>query len=178
MKRLSFACVTIALLSVACGSSSSSPTSSTPLATRPTLTATLLPANEVPPVSGPEATGTGNVVITWDTTTDSNGNITSAKVNFSVNLFGFPSTVTAIAAHIHQGPPTCACPFVVNTTLTTSDQVKSDTLGAISFVKTGIAVADPALAQQIINNPSGFYFNIHSTANPGGFARGQLTRVQ
>ena len=27
-------------------------------------------------------------------------------------------------------------------------------------------------------NPSSFYLNIHTAANPGGVARGQLTRVQ
>ena len=31
-------------------------------------------------------------------------------------------------------------------------------------------------AQNIINNPGGFYYNVHSTLNPGGFARGQLVR--
>jgi hypothetical protein len=38
--------------------------------------------------------------------------------------------------------------------------------------------ADPAFVQQIINNPSAFYFNVHSPSNPGGFSRGQLVRVQ
>lgn len=28
------------------------------------------------------------------------------------------------------------------------------------------------------SDPSGFYLNIHTAANPGGVARGQLTRVQ
>jgi hypothetical protein len=42
---------------------------------------------------------------------------------------------------------------------------------------TGVDVP-AALAQMIIDNPSGFYFNIHSPLNPGGFARGQLQQVQ
>jgi hypothetical protein len=37
---------------------------------------------------------------------------------------------------------------------------------------------DAALEQTILNNPAGFYFNVHSTLNPGGVARGQLVRVQ
>jgi hypothetical protein len=35
---------------------------------------------------------------------------------------------------------------------------------------------DAALAQTIINNPAGYYFNIHTAANPGGVARGQLVK--
>ena len=31
--------------------------------------------------------------------------------------------------------------------------------------------------QAIINNPAGFYFNAHSTLNPGGVVRGQLVKV-
>ena len=48
--------------------------------------------------------------------------------------------------------------------------------GLASFTKDGIAV-DPAVAQRIIANPSGFYFNVHSTLNPQGVARGVLTKV-
>ena len=31
-------------------------------------------------------------------------------------------------------------------------------------------------AQQIIDNPNGYYFNVHTTLNPGGAARGQLVK--
>jgi len=177
MKRLTLSCMTLALFAVACGSDSTAPTSSTPPATKPTLIATLLPSNEVPPVSNGENVGSGSVAVVWDTTTDAAGNITSAKVNFSVSLFNFPTTVALTAAHIHQGPPTCACPVVVSTQLTASDQVNTGTNGATQFAKNGIAV-DGALAQAIISNPSAYYFNVHSTANPGGVARGVLSRTQ
>ena len=46
-----------------------------------------------------------------------------------------------------------------------------------SFTKANLNV-DPATMQAIINNPAGYYFNIHTALNPGGVARGQLTRVQ
>jgi filamentous hemagglutinin family protein len=32
------------------------------------------------------------------------------------------------------------------------------------------------LAQQIIANPNGFYFNVHSGLNPGGAVRAQLVK--
>jgi hypothetical protein len=36
----------------------------------------------------------------------------------------------------------------------------------------------PEIAQAILNNPAGFYFNVHSAVNGGGVARGQLVRQQ
>ena len=33
-------------------------------------------------------------------------------------------------------------------------------------------------ANSIMANPAGFYLNIHTAANPGGVARGQLTAAQ
>jgi len=50
--------------------------------------------------------------------------------------------------------------------------------GSGSFIKTNITPASLAVFDSIINNPAGFYFNVHSTLNPAGFARGQLVRVQ
>ena len=39
-------------------------------------------------------------------------------------------------------------------------------------------MGDQEAIKQIVNNPAGFYFNVHSPLNPAGFARGQLQRVQ
>ena len=47
--------------------------------------------------------------------------------------------------------------------------------GAGSFTRTGIAVSVDQ-ANAILANPGGFYFNIHTSRNPDGVARGQLTR--
>jgi hypothetical protein len=49
--------------------------------------------------------------------------------------------------------------------------------GSGSFTKRGVTLtADEA--NSILANPANFYLNIHTAANPGGAARGQLTRVQ
>jgi CHRD domain len=48
--------------------------------------------------------------------------------------------------------------------------------GAGSFTAT--QNVDAALAQTIIGNPAGYYFNIHTSLNPAGVMRGQLVRVQ
>jgi hypothetical protein len=64
---------------------------------------------------------------------------------------------------------------VVNTTLLPGEVTLQDGTG--SFTKSNVAVT-PDLANQLMSNPGGFYFNVHSTLNPGGVARGQLVRVQ
>jgi len=171
MTRLSLIAVALALVAVGC-SSSTSPSSTTP--TNPTFTAALSPANEVPPVANSESVVTGNVSITLVTTKDSAGNITAATATFVVNLSNFPAGSAINIAHIHEGAATCACPVVVNTSLTAGEV--SITNGTASFTKSGINVL-PEVAQRILSNPGGFYFNVHSTLNPGGVARGTLNRV-
>lgn len=170
MKRLSVMAIALAFAAAGCGSSSTSPTTTAP--TKPTLTATLLPANEVPPVANAESSGSGTVTITFDTTT-SGGNITAASVTFVANVTGFPAGTTVTLGHIHKGDKTCACPVAINA------NVSSTTLanGSGSLVFTN-ASPDVAVVQDILNNPGNYYFNLHSTLNPGGFARGQLSRVQ
>jgi len=171
MKRLFPLAVLFALAAAGC-SSSSTPTNPSP--TNPTFTATLSPANEVPPVTNAESTVTGNASITLITTKDAAGNITAATATFVVNLNGFPAGSAVNIAHIHEGATTCACPVVVNTSLAAGEVAISN--GTASFTKAGITV-DPAVAQRILSNPAGFYFNVHTTLNAGGVARGQLNRV-
>ena len=175
MKRLSVFAAAFALLStVGCGSTSSSTTSPTG-STTPLFTAVLSPANEVPPVTNAEAGVTGSVTITLNTTKDGAGNITAASATFAVTLGGFPAGSAVNIAHIHEGSTTCACPVVVNTTLAAGDVTVANGLAA--FTKTNITVT-PEVAQRILNNPAGFYFNVHSALNGGGVARGVLVRSQ
>jgi hypothetical protein len=171
MKRLSPIAVALALLAAGC-SSNSTPTNPSP--TNPTFTATLSPANEVPPITNAESTVSGNASITLVTAKDAAGNITSATATFVVNLQGFPAGSAVNIAHIHEGATTCACPVVVNTSLAAGEVTISN--GIASFTKAGIPV-DAAVAQRILTNPAGFYFNVHTTLNAGGVARGQLSRV-
>jgi hypothetical protein len=49
------------------------------------------------------------------------------------------------------------------------------TNGAGTFTRAGLSL--PATtAQAIIDNPAGFYFNVHTAANPGGVMRAQLVK--
>ena len=45
------------------------------------------------------------------------------------------------------------------------------------FTKNGITMTVDQ-ANSILANPAAFYFNIHTSANSGGVARGQLVRTQ
>jgi hypothetical protein len=170
MKRLSLSLVVLALIA---GCSDDSP--NTPTTAKPTFTAELRPSNEVPAITNAESTGVGNVTVTFDTTTNASGAITSANLTFVVNASGFPAGTPINAAHIHPGAAGVNGGVLVSTGLVVGETVLTN--GSGSFTKT-VNNLDAAVAQNIINNPAGFYFNIHSTLNPGGVARGQLVRVQ
>ena len=146
-----------------------------------TFTAQLSPANEVPAVTNAESTGSGTATIVLDVERDAAGTITSATVNFQVNLAGFPvNTPAALTmAHIHTGAAGVNGAILVDTGLAASEVTL--TTGAGAFTKNGIGNSGPngitvAEAQDIINSPAGFYFNVHSVLNPGGMARGQLVK--
>jgi hypothetical protein len=173
MKRLSILAAGLSILAIGCGSKS--PTTSTANPTTVKFTAALLPSNEVPAVTNAEAVGSGSANITFNLTRDAAGNITSATADFAVLLAGFPPNTPANIAHIHPGAAGVAGPVLVNTGLVAGQVVLTN--GSGSFTRTGITNnMDPAHAQDMINNPSQYYFNVHSTMNPGGFARGQLVK--
>ena len=138
-----------------------------------TFMAQLSPANEVPPVTGPEASGSGTVTIYLKINRDSGGAIASATADFQASLTGFPPGTPLTMAHIHRGAVGVIGPIEVDTGLNAGEVVLN--AGAGSFVKTGISVT-PAVAQQMLSGPAGFYFNVHSVLNGSGMARGQLVR--
>lgn len=74
-------------------------------------------------------------------------------------------------AHIHEAPDGEAGPVVV--TLFTSDAPLPET---IKGVRGCAGEVDPALAQDLIANPSDYYVNIHNPEFPAGAIRGQLHR--
>ena len=169
MKRLSVFAIALSFVVAACGG-----TAVAPSAVRPTFTAVMSPANEVPAITNAESVGSGNVTVTFDTTT-SGANITAATATFVVQLSGFPANTPINLAHIHPGAAGVNGSPVVNLNLTAGEVVLAN--GSNNFTKGPITVL-PEVAQQILNNPAGYYFNVHSTINPGGVARGQLQRVQ
>ena len=138
-----------------------------------TFLAQLSPANEIPPVTGAEARGSGTARIEFRLERDSANAITDAEADFQVTLAGFPPNTALTMAHIHIGEADDVGDVVVNTDLA-AGQVTLTT-GTATFVKEDINVP-PALATQILNAPDDYYFNVHTTLNPSGVARGQLIK--
>src|SRR5262245_48674861 len=138
-----------------------------------TFLAQLSPDSEIPPVTGSEAKGSGTARIVFRLDRDSANVITDADADFQVTLAGFPPNTALTMAHIHDGNVKEVGDIVVNTNLA-AGQVTLTT-GANTFNREDINVP-PSLAQQIINTPAEFYFNVHSSQNPSGLARGQLVK--
>jgi hypothetical protein len=113
--------------------------------------------------------------MTMHNTKDAAGNITAANADFTVTLTGFPAGTTLTGAHIHPGAAGAAGGVIWSLGVATGDFVLAN--GAVTFTKSAVTPADIATAQAVLNNPAGFYFNVHTTLTPGGAVRGQLVRA-
>jgi hypothetical protein len=172
MKRSGVLLLGLCLLGAA-GCSDDSPTNASNLPV--VMTANLSPANEVPPIANAENTGSGAVQITFNVTRDANGAITGGTADFHFQLSGFPSSTTITAAHIHPGAAGVNGGVLLGTPIVAANPV-TQTNGVMSYTANNVSVPAATL-QSIVNNPAGFYFNVHSPTNPGGVARGQLSRA-
>ena len=171
MKRFGALLVGLSLLGAAACSDDTAP-SNLPIV----MTANLSPANEVPAIANAENTGHGAAQITFNVTRDSTGAISGGTADFHFQLADFPSSTTIVAAHIHPGPAGVNGGVLVNTGLVAASPVTQNN-GVMTFTATNVSVPAGTL-QNIVNNPAAFYFNVHSPTNPGGVARGQLSRTQ
>jgi hypothetical protein len=170
MKRLPMLVAALALFAAGCDDTPTEPSAND---NQVIFVANLAASSEVPPVTNAESGVSGNATITFNLTRDGSGNVTAATATFSVSLIGLTSTSAVNIAHIHEAPAGSNGSIVVNTTLASGQAPVSG--GAVQFQRENLPV-DAALAQRIIANPAGFYFNAHSSLNPGGVARGQLVR--
>jgi hypothetical protein len=134
-----------------------------------TFTAALSGSNETPPVAATGAGGLATITL----------NLTAQTLDWVVDVFNFPSGVTA--GHIHAGGAGVAGPVVVNFTVPTT--ASNDFRFTGSAGPTNV-VARPAqgvntwedLVQAILTGHA--YVNVHSQVNPGGEIRGQLVLKQ
>jgi hypothetical protein len=171
--RLHLSVFALGLTLAAFGCGKDTPAAPTPPAD-PKFTATLSPANETTAVVGGDVSGSGTVTITMHPTKDAAGNVTAATADFTVTLAGFPAGTTITGSHIHPGAAGVAGGVIWPLPITAGEIVFS---GSTTYTKTAVAVPDVANAQAILNNPAGFYFNVHTSVNTGGAARGQLVRT-
>ncbi len=176
MKR--YAIIAVAgILAAACGSSSpSSPTTTTP-PNSIVFTAALAAVNEVPPITNADLNARGSGTFTLNLTRDGSGTITDATGTFVYSLAAFPAGTIIRATHIHEAGPAVNGSVVIDTGLTAASPITlaDGTLTNQTFPNRTVGAT---LANQIIANPNGFYFNVHSGLNPGGAVRAQLVRQQ
>jgi hypothetical protein len=120
----------------------------------PTLGAVLTGDQEVPGPGDPD--GSGNATFTF--------NADRTQITVDARFSGIGTAITG--AHIHQAPPG------------TSAGVTVGFIGASTITDGRLTIAaaiEPSIANQIIANPYGFYFNIHTQQFPSGAIRGQLS---
>jgi len=127
----------------------------------------LEPKQEVPRIAGLRAVARGNV--TLDVTRDSAGAITSGEVVFYAN-YDFPGSVTIIGLHVHQGAKGVNGAIVVSSGIASFTDADGD--GNVTTVVTGVA---PATLQAILDSPRDYYVNLHTSVNPAGALRDQLS---
>jgi hypothetical protein len=172
MKRLS---VLIAALVLAVGCGDDSPTAPATDDNHVQFKATLLSTNEVPPIPNPsEAAANGEATIDFNLTKDAAGAITATRVDFRVEMKGFPAGSAITAAHIHTGAAGVSGGVLLAADV--SPGQVTITNGEATFSRLNITSLSAANAQAIINNPAGYYFNVHTSNNPQGVIRGQLVK--
>jgi hypothetical protein len=159
MKRLALAAVTILVFAVA-GCGSKSPTAATDITI---FTVQLSALNEVPAITNAEATARGTAVITINKATNT--------IDFNVSLNSFPAGSTVNVAHIHAAAAGATAGVFIGTGLTAGNVTLTNGAGTFSFQQVAATAAQVA---QILANPAGHYFNVHTTLNGGGAIRGQL----
>jgi CHRD domain len=174
MKRVLALAVLATIFGAAACDSNSTPTSTTSGSTEVTnFVAEISAANEVPAITGADGSASGTVNIKIFVAKDDSGTPKSASVDFVGSFSGFPAGSALTAAHIHGGAAGVNGGILVSTTIASGEVSFPNGTGTMS--RTALSL-DANLASQIIANPSGYYFNVHTAAHPGGAARGQLVK--
>ncbi len=132
----------------------------------------LSPTNEVPPITTLDATG--GMLVTIDVTRNSVGVITAARMNF-IGTAAFPGAVTITGLHIHEGDSRTNGPVRFDTGLTGAAPLMLATGSGI--INRDVATVNLDALGRLIANPAGWYVNLHTSVNPGGAIRAQLTRL-
>ncbi len=140
--------------------------------------AIMTPDNETPAVTDYNARGMATILL--HVVRDANGRAISGTADFMIND-SFPEDVAVTGLHIHKGPAGVAGPVVLNTGVSGTNPVAqaatSDSIRLPAQAPASSTTGVDAL-NGILDDPSQFYVNMHTTKYPGGVIRGQLQRAQ
>jgi hypothetical protein len=161
MKRFAILASLAAIGVAGCGSKSN-PTAPSTLKV---FTVQLAPANEVPPVTNAENSGRGTAVITIHTDTNT--------VDFNISMTGFPNGTNVILAHIHPGAAGVNGPALIGVTGLAASSPLNLANGSGTYSVSGVSSTATNISN-VLAAPQNFYFNVHTSNNPGGVMRGQL----
>ena len=129
------------------------------------------PTSENPPVV---TTAVGYGEAAFHTRRGTNGTLTSATIDFHVTYYlGQAETLTGM--HIHRGAAGANGPIVLDPRF---ERTPVPAGNGVIFKQ--MTVTDPAqleIVQQVLDNPAGFYMNVHAATAPGGIMRAQLRRT-
>ena len=146
------------------------------LATRLVLRPVMGTGFEVPPINL-DALGAARVEIQVERDAQT-GAITSGVVTFDVD-YRFLSPVTITGLHIHNGDAGVNGPIVIDTGINgTNRAITGVTRGNIFRIVEIDGTSTNALATLtgLMNDPTQYYINMHTTVYPGGVIRGQFSR--
>jgi hypothetical protein len=132
--------------------------------------ALLSPSHETPPISGTNIQGEGLIEMTLTFTPP--GSITQAILDFRVH-YDTEVAQTFTAMHIHRGVAGVAGPVVLDSRFGTAVSVPVGE-GAVFRANSFTDPTALATVQAVLDNPEGYYLNLHSQTNPAGIIRGQL----
>jgi uncharacterized protein (TIGR03437 family) len=133
---------------------------------------TLDSANEVGTVN---FKGTAPSLITLHTIRNEDGSISGGSVFFDVN-YQFPGAMTFTGLHIHDAGKGVNGSISIPEVPTYSPNFSTDT-GVGNFFGYTPPVTNTATLADITENPENHYANIHTTSDPGGSARAQLSPI-
>jgi uncharacterized protein (TIGR03437 family) len=139
--------------------------------------AVLLPANELPALNN-ASRGVADIVAS--AVRDSSGQITSGTVDVLLRTT-LPAADTATGLNLHNAPTGQSAPVAFIAGLTTANSRPLQSGADFIHIPIQIHPTDaPALAllSSLFNDPTRFYLNLTTTAQPNGLMRGQLQRAQ
>ena len=134
----------------------------------------MLPSNETPAVTGLDASARAAIPLYLLRNDD--GTVLAGTAVFDVNFRGFPAGTTITGLHVHAAAAGVAGGIVIPTDVNSlANKIVSDTGSGNIFKTVTIAsAAGVAALNNLVQNPAGFYANMHTTTNPGGAIRSQL----